>query len=149
MGLSHAVAAAAVAVALTTAPACAAGTVNIHHYDGATDVYSGAVIAIVGKTLHVRSPDHRGTIVIERAACTHEGSILVCLPTSMLLRQHGYSRTIDVQTGTIYYNLTADPQQLPYTSRHLAPHGILMSLRTARGTSINVDGTVDSGFGAQ
>jgi hypothetical protein len=149
MGLSQAAVAAAVAVALTTSTASAAGTVNIHHFNGASDVYPGSVIAIVGKTLRVHSPDHRGTLVIERAACTHEGPILVCLPTSMLLRQHGVSRTIDLQTGTIYYNLTADPQQLPYTTRHLAPHGILMSLRTQRGTSINVDGTVDSGFGAR
>ena len=129
----------------TGAAASAMGTVNIHHIDGSSSMYPGAQVAIVGKTLHVRSPDHQGTLVIGRAACSHQDAILMCLPTSVMLRQHGASRPIALASGTIYFNFTSERQPLMYSSQHLRSHGILLSLRTQRGTLINLDGTIDSG----
>ena len=143
-------AAAGVAMILATvAAASAMGTVEIHHADGTASVYPGASVAFGGTRLHVRSPDRKGTLVIERAACSHQGPILMCLPTRVALRQHGMSRLMSLESGTIYLNFTNVPQALSYSSRHLPPHGILLSLHTARGTLINVDGTIDSGVSGQ
>jgi hypothetical protein len=127
------------------AAASAMGTVNIHHIDGTASSYPGVRVAIVGKTLRLRSPDHQGTLIVERAACSHQDAILMCLPTSVMLRQHGASRPIPIASGTIYFNFTGQRQPLTYSTQHLRSHGILLSLRTERGTLINLDGTVESG----
>jgi hypothetical protein len=121
------------------------GTVNIQRSDGSMSSYPATMLAIVGSTLHVRSPDHKGTLVIERAACSRHDAILTCLPTRVVLRQNGASHELPLASGTVYYNLTAMPQILAYSTQHLRPHGIILSLRTLRGTLINLDGTVDSG----
>jgi len=135
-------------IVASTAAASATGTARIHHIDGTESRYPGVMVAIVGTTLHLRSPDHQGTLIIERAACSHDGSLLKCLPTSVVLRQHGTSRPMALESGTIYFNFTADPQTLSYSSRLVRPHGVVLSLHTLRGTLINLDGTIDSGVPA-
>jgi hypothetical protein len=140
--------AAAGMVAASALTASAMGTARIHHIDGTESRYPGVTVAIAGSTLRLRSPDHQGTLVIDRAACSHDGSLLKCLPTSVVLRQHGTSRPMALESGTIYFNFTADPQTLSYSSRQVRPHGVLLSLHTLRGTLINLDGTIDSGVPA-
>jgi hypothetical protein len=125
--------------------ASAMGTVRIHHTDGTESRYPGVMVAIVGTTLHLRSPDHQGTLVIERAACSHDGPLLKCLPTHVTYRQHGNSHPMTLESGTIYFNFTTKPQALSFSTRHVPPNGVLLSLHTSRGTLINLDGTIDSG----
>jgi hypothetical protein len=139
---------AAAMIVASAAAASATGTARIHHIDGTESTYSGVTVAIVGSTLHVRSPDRKGTLVIERAACSHDGALLKCLPTRVVLRQHGSSRPMALESGTIYFNFSADPHTLTYSSRLVQPHGVLLSLQTLRGTVINLDGTIDSGVPA-
>jgi hypothetical protein len=125
------------------------GTVDIHHADGTTSRYPGVTVAIVGSKLHLRSPDKQGSIVVERAACAHQGPLLMCLPTRVELRQHGESRPMALEAGTIFFNFTSEPHALSYSTRQVQAHGILLSLHTLRGTLINLDGTIDSGAPAQ
>jgi len=131
---------------LVTGAASAMGRVDIAHADGTMSSYPGTQVSIVGETLHLRSPDKRGTLIIERAACSHQGEIVMCLPTKVAIRQHGATRPLPLETGTVYVNTSDGPQRMRHTSRELPPHGILMSLRTQRGTLINLDGTIDSGL---
>ncbi len=137
--------AATVATLLGTAEASAFGVVNVQRSDGTTNTYPGAMITFVGRTLHVRSADAKGTMVIERDACSYRGAIVMCLPTRFLLRQDGTERPINLESGTVYLNLTHRTQTLPLSSQRLAPRSILLSVRTQRGTSISVNGTIDSG----
>jgi hypothetical protein len=137
--------AATVATLLGTASASAFGVVNVQRPDGTTSTYPGAMITFVGKTLHVRSADAKGTMVIERDACSYRGPIVMCLPTRFLLRQDGAERPINVESGTVYLNLTNRTQTLPLSSQRLSPRSVLLSLHTQRGTSISVNGTIDSG----
>ncbi len=145
MNVRIALLAAAAATILGTANASASGVVNVQRSDGTTSTYPGATITFVGKTLHVRSADAKGTMVIERDACSYRAPIVVCLPTHFLLRQDGTERPIDLASGTVYINLTDRAQLLPLSSQRLSPRSILLSVRTQHGTSISVDGTIDSG----
>jgi hypothetical protein len=137
--------AAMVATVLGTGNASAFGVVNVQRSDGTTSTYPGAVISFVGKTLHVISADEKGTMVIERDACSYRGPIVMCLPTRFLLRQNGSERPIELESGTVYLNLTNRTQTLPFSSQRLPGRGILISVHTRHGTSINVNGTIDSG----
>ena len=143
------VAAGAAMILTTVAGAFGMGTVTIHRADGTSSTYRGASVTIAGTSLRVRSPDHKGVLVIDRAACSHQGAVLMCLPTRVVLRQHGLARVMSLESGTVYFNFTGVPQQLNYSSQRLRPHGVLLSLHTARGTLINVDGTLDGGVPAQ
>ncbi len=133
------------AALLCSGIASASGVIRVHHTDGTIGTYPDSEIAIVGQTLRIRSADHEGTLIVQRAACSHQGSILMCLPTEVSLDQHGQTRPLALQTGTIYFNFTNDYQTLQYSSRQVPPHGILMLLRTERGTYINLDGIIDRG----
>ena len=145
MNVRLALLAATVATLLGTANASAFGVVDVQRSDGTTSTYSGAMITFVGKTLHIRSADAKGTMVIERDACSYRGPIVMCLPPRFLLRQDGSDRPINLESGTVYLNLTNRTQQLPLSSQRLSPRSILLSVHTQRGTSINVKGTIDSG----
>jgi hypothetical protein len=137
--------AATAATLLGTANASAFGVVNVQRSDGTTSTYPGALITFVGKTLHVRSADEKGTMVIERDACSYRGPVVMCLPTRFLLRQNGSERPINLESGTVYLNLTNRTQTLPFSSQRLSGRSILLSVHTQRGTSISVNGTIDSG----
>jgi hypothetical protein len=140
-----AVLACAVAFLSTGLAVRAEGTVYIQRADGSSNTYTGVRIAIIANKLHITSSDGKGTLVIERAACSHQGEILVCLPTLITNHQNGEDRPFNLKYGTIYANLTSDYQQLSYSSQHLAPNGVMISLVTANSTHVNITGTIDSG----
>jgi hypothetical protein len=134
---------ATVAFGFAAMPARAGGTVTIQHSDGTIDTYRDAAIKVIHSALYVTSADGKGTMVINRAACSYQGDTYVCLPTSVTLVQSGSTNAVDLSSGTIYANMTDDAQQLPLSSQHLGPHSILLSITTKKGTTINLSGTID------
>jgi len=128
---------------LSAVPARAEGIVTIQHSDGTINTYRDAEIKVIHSALYVTSADGKGTMVINRAACSYQGDTYVCLPTSVTLVQGGSSSAVDLSSGTIYANMTDDAQQLPLSSQHLGPHSILLSITTKKGTTINLSGTID------
>jgi hypothetical protein len=121
----------------------AEGTARIQQADGAVSTYHNVKIQLLNKTLTMTSPDGKGTLMIYRAACAYQGSLLVCLPTGTTLIQGGTVSPIKLVSGTVYANMTDTPQNLSNSSTQLPPHGILMALKTERGTYVSLNGTID------
>ncbi len=125
------------------APARAEGTARIQQADGTVNTYHNVKIKIVQKTLTMTSPDGKGTLMIYRAACSYQGDILACLPTGTTLIQGGTVNPIKLVSGTVYANMTGEPHNLAMSSTKVPAHGILMSLKTQRGTYVTLSGTLD------
>ena len=121
----------------------AAGTVVIRQITGHSDVYNDVAIKIIHNALFLTSADGKGTLVINRAACSYQGNLLVCFPTSATLVQAGKTSALDLKTGTLYLNLTDSPEQLVLSTTKVPAHSILFSFTTKRGTYINLNGRID------
>ncbi|MBV8372079.1 MAG: hypothetical protein JOY69_02360 [Candidatus Eremiobacteraeota bacterium] len=121
----------------------AEGTARIQQADGTVSTYRNVKIQILNKTLVMTSPDGKGTLMIYRAACAYQGNILACLPTGTTLIQGGSASPIKLLSGTVYANMTDAPQNLANSSTQLPAHGILMALKTQRGTYVSLSGTID------
>lgn len=130
-------------MAFCTSLAFARGTVRISQDGGSAQRYAGSVIELVGNTIRVFSPDRRDTLIITHAACSYVGEIERCLPYRLTLRRNDTEHAIAFDRGSVYFNPTALTHPLPRSSTRLAPNGVLVFVRTARGTSIAVQGTVD------
>jgi hypothetical protein len=128
---------------LSGAYAGATGTALIRQSDGHTDQYNHVKIKLLHGALFMTTADGKGTVVIHRAACSYQAQLMVCFVTSATLIQGGSVKTIDLKTGTIYANTTDDPQPMPFTTRKVAPHSILLSLSTYKGTYVSLVGRVD------
>jgi hypothetical protein len=129
--------------AFASGAAQAKGTVLIQQSNGHTNVYDDAVIKVIHGALYVTSADGEGTLVINRAACSHQGEILTCFATTATLVQSGETKALDLKKGTIYVNSTDAPQPLVLSTTKLAPHSIMLSLETDRGTYIGLTGGID------
>lgn len=126
------------------APAGATGTVRIQQLDGTVRVYQNAVIRVKHNTIRVWTSDNKGTLVVDRAACSYVGEVQRCLPTTFSLVQNGQTKTIQLINGLVYFNLTGQAQALTGgSSGDLAAHYLMMQLHTMRGTSISVKGQID------
>jgi hypothetical protein len=121
----------------------ATGTVRVQQNDGSVQTYPNATIKVSNKTLRITTADKKGTLVIDKAACSFVGAVMRCLPYSMTLDQGGGATPLDFQRGTVYLNPTTDRQPLPLTSKQLPAHGIMLSLTTKIGTIVDVTGTMD------
>lgn len=119
------------------------GTVLIQQSNGHRDTYDDVVIKVIHSALYLTSADGHGTIVINRAACSYQGQLMVCLPTSAALVQSGKTSALDFKSGTLYLNDTDDAQQLSMSTAKVPPHGILLSFTTQRGTYVNLSGRID------
>ena len=128
---------------LGIARAQATGTVRVQQSDGSVRVYDDVVIRVTHNTLRVWSHDRKGVLVIDRAACSYVGELERCLPADFKLVQRGQTKTIPLVNGLVYVNLTGRPQQLTYSSTQLAPHAIMLSLQTKRGTYVSLRGHID------
>ncbi len=146
MGTRHAFAALLVFTILSIlslAPVGATGTVRIQQNDGTVRNYDGAVIRVKHNTIRVWSHDGKGTLVINRAACSYVGELERCLPTTFQLKQSGETKTIQLINGLVYFNPTDSPQQMRLSSQQLPPRGLMLMLHTLRGTYISVHGQID------
>jgi hypothetical protein len=137
---------AALIAALAAATACAAdakGTARVEQSDGVVRDYQVSLVVVDHRAVRITSADRRGTLVVGKAACSYVGKLERCLPYNIVLDQAGRKRPIAFSRGTEYLNRTSTPQPLPFSSRHVPPHGLLLLLLTAHGTYITVSGTID------
>lgn len=130
-------------LALTSSIACAKGTITVVQSNGETNVYDDVGIKIVSGALFITSEDGKGTIVVHKAACSYQGKVLVCFPTSVTLVQSGKVKPLDLTTGTVYVNSTNDYQSIALSSQKLAPHTLWFTFSTRIGTHASVTGRID------
>jgi len=131
-------------VAFPSLPAQAKATVQIQQSDGSSQTYDDVSVKLVkNQALHLTTADGKGTLIINKAACSYIGEIQRCLPYSASLDQGGSTKPIDFKDGTAYANMTDQNQTLPLSSQQLPPRGIVMLLKTKIGTFISVKGTID------
>jgi hypothetical protein len=119
------------------------GVTRIQQSDGTVQVYNDARLTLVGKTLEIRSADHRGVLEVVNGACSFVGELQRCLTDTVTLRQHGQVHTIAIDHGTVYLNLSDTAQQLRHSGKRLGPKNVLVAFRTARGTFVSVRGSLD------
>jgi hypothetical protein len=124
-------------------PARAMGTMTIRKADGHTDVYSDVEVKVIHNALYMTSEDGKGTLLINRAACSYQGKVMVCLVTGATLVQAGETNPLDFKRGTLYVNMTGDPQPLVLTTTKIAPQSVLLSITTKKGTYIGLTGRID------
>ena len=91
----------------------------------------------------ITSSDGRGTIVFGKAACTRLTALILCIPYDATLEQYGKSFHVPLASGTVYLNPTQHPQRLSHSSTTIPPRGVLLSVRTKRGTYVSLSGVVD------
>jgi hypothetical protein len=130
-------------LAFGTSVASAEGTVRINQHDGTLQTYPNSVIRITGDTIRVFSPDDHDTLIVSHAACSYVGEIERCLPYQIALRRNHADHAIGLDHGTVYINPGSTAESLPRSSRQIPANGLVLFVRTARGTSIAVVGTVD------
>jgi len=121
----------------------AAGTVVIAMRDGSTKSYNNVHVVIWNESMAVTSSDGQGTVVFGKASCTKVGELVRCLPWDAMLFQNGNKVHIALQSGTVWLNPTNSYQSLSDSSEKIAPHGVLLAVRTKRGTYVTLTGTVD------
>lgn len=135
-------------VALTTI-ASAKGVTRIQQSDGTVQYYPDSRIAFKkdDRTLKITSADGKGAMIIDDAACSYVNALYRCYLTSVsYMAADGQKHPIDFERGTAYANLTSERLTLPFSSRSVPPDGVIISMKTKRGTYISVTGTVDKGL---
>jgi hypothetical protein len=126
-----------------SAQAGAVGVTLIQQSDGTVKTYANVVMTLSGGTLTLRSADGRGTLQIRTGACSFVKSIRYCLPYAARLTQGKRSHAIALAYGSVFFNFTNSEQNLPHSSGGLAPHTVLLLLKTARGTYVTAKGRLD------
>lgn len=129
---------------LAAAPALAVGTLEINHSDGSVNTYEGVTINVFSGSLFLTTADGKGTLVVNRSACSYQAKIIVCLPNSVILVQKGTSQALSLVTGTLYLNYTDDPQPMVLSTTKVPPHAAILSFSTKSGTYVSLTGTLDT-----
>jgi hypothetical protein len=130
---------------LTCIPVAAAakGTMTIVQANGETNTYNDVEIKAIHGALYLTSEDGKGTMVINRAACSHQGQLMRCYATNATLVQSGETSPLDFQRGTVYINDTDSYQPLVMSTTKVPPHSIMLSFTTKRGTTVALNGSID------
>jgi len=137
------------ALALTFAggavqPASAHATVMIQERGGTMRQYPHASITIVRhQSMTITSPDGMDSIIIHHAACRFSGELERCLPYDISVDKHGMTHPLKLDRGTVYINRSDAALALRHSSSSIAPHSIMLTLRTQIGTVISVTGRID------
>jgi hypothetical protein len=131
------------ALIAAVAPAASEGITRIQQADGTTQVYHHVMMRMSGRTLWLRSGDHRGILEVTSGACRYLDGLQRCLPYQTVYHDHGVAHTIALEHGTVYTNTTGENVQLPHSADRLGPHEVLVLLHTMRGTYVSVKGTLD------
>lgn len=146
IALARTTAAGAVAATLlftAAAPAAATGTARIQQRDGSTKTYTNVRISVQNESMQITSSDGKGTLVLGKAACTKIAELVRCIPYDATLEQRGRAMHIPLQSGTVWINPSKTRQQLSHSSTQLPPRGVLLSLRTKKGTYVSLTGVID------
>jgi hypothetical protein len=115
----------------------------VQQSDGSAKTYRDVLIRIERGELALTSSDGQSVLVIGKAACTGEGGLVKCLPFDATLYQNGGKYRVALSSGTVWLNPSTVTKPLSFTSAHLQPHGVMMSVTTKRGTYVSLTGTVD------
>jgi len=131
--------------ALSVVPRCASatGTATIALPDGSMKTYYNVRIVIWNESMAVTSSDGKGTVVFGKASCTKIGDLVRCLPWDATLFQNGDKLHIPLRSGTAWFNPSPTMQQLSHSSTQIPPRGVLLAVRTRRGTYVTLTGTID------
>jgi hypothetical protein len=121
----------------------AAGSARIQQSDGSVKTYTNVRISVRDQSMWMTSSDGRGTLILGKAACTKVDALVRCVPYDATLDQNGKFTHIPLQTGTVWLNPSNAAQQLSHSSTRLPSHGVLMSIRTKKGTFVSLTGTID------
>ena len=107
--------------------------------------YPGVGITLIKNTsLTVTSPNGKDKLIIEKAACFYVHELQRCLVSQVSFQKEGGAvKPLDLESGTVYVNLTNTKQPMTHTSAQLPPKGVLIALKTRIGTYITVDGVID------
>ena len=135
--------AAAAALSVVPPAAEATGTVTLAYTDGSTKLYRNVRITIWDESMAVTSADGQGTVVLGKASCTKIGELVRCLPYDATLFQSGETVHIPLASGTVWLNPSSVYQPMSHTSSQIPPHGVILAVRTRRGTELTMSGTVD------
>ena len=139
----HAAAFLAVFGIASAMPASATGWVRIQQYDNSTKKYEHVILQLSRTGLTFISADKVSTARIHGGQCEDEGQLKHCTARSLTLVQDGVTHEIPVDHATFYFNLTGQDQNLPYSSIKLAPHSVMFSMKTAKGTYVTGSGRID------
>jgi hypothetical protein len=91
----------------------------------------------------IATADRTGTLVLEKAACSMVDQLMRCYPYAASLKQKGSGGPIQLASGTLWLNPSSTRQQLPLSSTRLPPRGVLLALKTKKGTYFSLTGTFD------
>ncbi|MGC1380653.1 MAG: hypothetical protein WA814_06470 [Candidatus Baltobacteraceae bacterium] len=125
------------------ARAAATGTVRIEQPDGSAKTYFNVRIVIWNESMAFTSSDGQGTVVLGKAACAKIGELVRCLPYDATLFQGGRTLHIALQTGTVWLNPSQSTQTLSHSTTQLPPRGVLLAVKTKKGTYVTLTGVVD------
>ncbi|MBV8074066.1 MAG: hypothetical protein JO140_01465 [Candidatus Eremiobacteraeota bacterium] len=128
---------------VTALPVDAKGTVRVQQADGSARVYNDVTIKAGNQRLLITTADGKGTLIVNRAACTMTNNMMRCLPYTLILQQDGKTKPLDFQQGTVYINTSDAKQHLPLSSTEVPPNGILMAISTKIGAFVTLTGTLD------
>ena len=125
-------------------PASAQGITRVQQADGSVRLYHDVRISLTGETLWIKSADHKGALEIVDGACSFVDELKRCLPYAVSLHQHGRTRAIALERGTVYFNLSGTPRRLHDSSQFLGPRDVLVAFNTVHGTYVTVQGRLDA-----
>jgi hypothetical protein len=126
----------------TVSVASASGTARFQQSDGTVKTFP-VNIAFIHTSVRISAIDGHDVLTIPNAACTFAGDLERCLPYNIILHRNGTEHDIPFEHGTVYLNLTGTMQPLTHSSKQVPPNGLLLVVRTQRGTYITVNGTLD------
>lgn len=137
-----------VCVVALASVASAKGVTRIQQADGTVQYYPDSRIVFKkdDRTLKIASADGKGVMIIEQAACSYVDQLYRCYLTQVSYQGVHGLHPIDFERGTAYANLTSDKLTLPFSSKTVPPDGVIISMKTRRGTYVSVQGTVDKGL---
>ena len=121
----------------------ASGTIVIHQADGSIDTYNDVDVRVLSGELFLTSEDGDGTIVVNEAACSYQGKIIICYPKAIALVQDGEANALTVKSGTIYLNYTDDAQPMSFSSAKLPAHSVVVAFTTKAGMFVTLHGRID------
>lgn len=129
-----------------SAPGAASGLVRVRQHDGSTAQYPHASIVASGPhDLRIGSPDRRDALLVASSGCSSAGAMRTCSLASVRLLRAGHVYPLTLRTGSEVFNAAATSRPEAGAAGSVPGHGVVVHAVTARGTTIDVRGTIDGG----
>jgi len=121
----------------------ATGTTRIQHRDSDVTDYRHTRFTIDNHALSLTSPDGKAKLTIALIGCVKTGELHTCQPGGAEYRKNGAVRAVNITSGTLYFNPTGEKLPLSLSSTQVPPHGVILTIHTARGTYLSATGKID------